>query len=80
MRLQKLSWCPPFAKSDEGIEIAFLHLHGNIPLVKSQSELTPMQKLFLNVSIKKLTEISTNSKESDTDKTLKEAYERRKKK
>jgi len=36
----------PFAQTKKGQEIAILHLL-NVPLVKKQSELTPIQEAFL---------------------------------
>lgn len=75
-------WCPPFAISDEGLCIASLHLHGNVPLVLKQADMTPLQKLFLNTAIKRLQEIEEErikNIKSGINKSLKDAYNKRKK-
>ena len=72
------SW-NPFVQTNEGLNIAILHIT-NLPLAASQSELTPVQGLFLKLAVPRALRAlygsqGAGSGESDS---LKDEFDRRK--
>lgn len=55
---------PPFAKSEEGLEIAALSQLG-IPLAQTQAEMTPAQKIVLGKGLEELYQRAKSKQSSD---------------